>query len=350
MKIGIFGSSSDSQCKHLSNTLNNLGCETLIVESSSLNTGTSFAFDSKDFIYKGINTKSIDAWFLKYIMSPLPPAFMIDSEYYLYKDWFVEYMHKRERLGFEMSWLVSLSLRGVPLVNPPEHGSVIQLKPFQLAAANDVGLKIPRSLITNDAELVKDFIKEVQGVVYKPSMGGGLCHSFVEDDFKRLNDILKAPVTFQECVEGTCVRATIVGDEIVSSVTIESQYLDYRADPNYNSGKQQYKEIDLPDDIKEKTFKLLKDCGLLFSGVDFIVNENNEFIFIEANSSPIYLDIEEKMKHPITEKIANYLIKLAYAPELYKQSLSEAKRTKSFTSYGMPFNPDISIGGPYDKS
>ncbi len=349
MKIGIFGSQNDSQCIAVKQHLENLGAETVIVESQALNNGEPFSFDGDDFYYHGKSLKDVGAWYLRYISSPSAPVFSLENEYLLYRDWFIDYMRQRENSGFQLSLLLYLSLKGIPVVNPPEHGGVVQLKPFQLAAAKSVGLTIPKTLITNSPTQVKEFIKNVGNVVYKPSMGGGLCHIFVEEDYKRLDDITSSPVTFQECIDGTCVRVTIVGDKIISSVLIPSNYLDYRADPNYNSGGQTYEHVELPEEIMSACLKLLKTCGLLFSGVDFILRSDGKFIFIEANSSPIYLDIEQKTKDPISRELALYLIKIANYPNLYKESLNQAKRTKTFVSYAYPFNPDISIGGPYER-
>lgn len=348
MRIGIFGSASDAQCKAVKDKLERHGAEVIIVESQALNLGKACSFDGETFYYRGESLDDVGCWYLRFIMSPLPPSFFIEDNYYLYRDWFIEYMRRRERAGFQLSWLLYLALKGIPVVNPPEHGSVIQLKPFQLAAAKAVGLTIPKTLITNDPLLVKDFVNETGQVVYKPSMGGGLCHSFIENDFKHLNKITAAPVTFQEFVSGTCIRATFIGDELVSSVLLPSGYLDYRADPDYNAGKQIYHQVELPKEIMNQCITLLRNCGLLFSGVDFILRENGSFVFIEANSSPIYLDIENKTQVPISERLACYLLRLSSEPQDYYKAVESAGRTKSFVSYGLPFGTDISIGGRYD--
>ena len=348
MRIGIFGSKKDSQCITIKNILEKLGIEPLILECDDIHSGEDFSFDGNNFFYKNKSLADVGAWYLRYVISTFPPVFGLDYEYYLYKDWFIEYMRKRERFGFQLSMLMDFCSKNVPVINPPENGNVIQLKPLQLSLAKQVGLQIPKTLISNNPQKVKEFIQDIKDVVYKPSMGGGLCHSFEKDDFQRLDEIIKAPVTFQEKVKGTSIRATIINEEVVSCVSLPSDYVDYREDPNYTSGNQEYKEIELPKEIAKKTFKLLEKSGLVFSGVDFILNPEGEFVFLEANSSPIYLDIEHKTEVNISAKLATLLIHLANYPNQYKKFISQRKE-RSFVSYGLPFDPDISIGGNFDK-
>lgn len=175
MKLGIFGSEHDAQCQAVRAIAQRKGCEVVIVESQGLNLGQEAAFDGEDFSYGDIKLSDVGCWYLRYIMSCLPPAFEASGEYFLFSDWFTEYMQRRERQGFQLSALLALSLRGRPLVNSPEHGSVIQLKPFQLQAARAAGLECPKTLITNSPKRANAFIQEVEQAVYKPTMGGGLC-------------------------------------------------------------------------------------------------------------------------------------------------------------------------------
>lgn len=344
MKIGIFGSSDDVQCQALSQIIINKGAEVVIVESQALNEGKDVHFDGKNFYYQNQLLNDVKSWYLRYIMSPLPPAFEMSNRYYLFRDWFIDYMQRREKFGFQLSWLLSLKQSGIPIVNPPEHGSVVQLKPFQLHAAQNVGLNIPKTLITNNPTRVRKFVEEVGSVVYKPSMGGSLCRIVDQSTLQDLDLIIKAPVIFQKKEEGTSVRLTFVGNEMVSAVAIPSQSMDYRSDPVYSGGGQIYQRVSVPLEIIEKCRKLMQQCGLLFSGIDFIMKEDGSFIFLEANSSPIYMDIEQKTQNPITLKLADYLFKLGNEPEWYRDFNEETDLSKkSLLNYGNPFNPSLGI-------
>jgi len=333
VKFGIFGSEHDAQCQALRAILEKKGAQTVIVESQGLNMGFDSAFDGERFFYKGQDLSDVKCWYLRYIMSPLPPAFEMSEEYYLFSDWFNEYMHRRERFSFQLSWLLSLGFEGIPVVNPPEHGTVAQLKTFQLHAARKAGLTIPKTLITNNASRVRQFTQENCSVVYKPAMGGSLCRLLDTEVLSRIELIAASPVIFQEKIEGRSVRLTIIGNELVSAVAIPSDAMDYRADPAYSGGRQTYEPVEIPAPILESCLALMRSCGLCFTGIDLIQKADGSFVFLEANSSPIYLDIEQKTQTPITAKLAEYMFRIASEPH------KQPKKTESFLSYAYPFNP-----------
>lgn len=335
MKIGIFGSHEDAQCKLLAAALKRRSAQVVLVESASIHTGTEFSYKQGNYFYNGESLEDTACWFLRYVISPLPPRFRAGEEYVLFKDWFYEHMHRQERYSFQIAMLLSWGARGIPVVNPPENGGVLQIKTFQLDIAKNSGLEIPRTLVTNNKEQVLEFKKEVREVVFKPSMGGALCQPLDAKAEEELALVDQSPVIFQERVIGTPVRVTIVGDRVVSCVRIPSSQLDYRANPGYNEGNQMYLPEFLPDTTKKNCLEMIKNCGLLYSGIDFILQEDGRWVFLEANSSPIYLDIERKTGVSITDAIADYLLLLANEPERYKQATQQAARTRSFIKYAM---------------
>lgn len=154
----------------------------------------------------------------------------------------------------------------------------------------------------------------------------------------RLDQIVKSPVIFQSQVLGTSVRLTLIGEELVSAVSIPTSHMDYRQDPVYASGQQLYEKVMVPDELVQKCVTLMRACGLVFSGLDFIKRPDGSYVFLEANSSPIYLDIEQKTKTPITEKLVEYMLFLANEPSWYKERMNQAERPKSFLKYANPFS------------
>lgn len=335
MKIGIFGDPNDHQCKALAGVLYQRGVQPIVIDSGAIHQGGDFSYHDGDFFAQGQALQDVKAWFLRYVISPMPPAFRVNEEYILFKDWFTDYMHRQERYAFQLAMLLSWGARGIPVMNPPEHGGVLQIKPFQLDMARLVGLKTPQTLVTNDPERVRQFEEKVGEVVYKPSMGGALCEALDESALARLDLIQQSPVIFQERIRGTSIRLTIVGDKVVSSVRIPTDNLDYRNAPEYQTGQQVYEHQTCPGEIAVKSAQLMRKTGLLFSGIDFILQENGEWVFLEANSSPIYADIEKKMQAPITSAIADYLVLLANDPAHYKKLISQAARTQSFIKYAL---------------
>ncbi len=335
MKIGIFGSRQDAQCQILEKALKQRDAQVVLLESPAINQGEDFSYVDGHFYYQGHPIDDVQCWFLRYVLSPLPPIFRADEQYVLFIDWFNEYMHRQERYSFELAMLLSWGARGIPVVNPPEHGGVLQIKTFQLDVARQVGLNIPRTLVTNRKERVLEFRKEVGDVVYKPAMGGAVCRALDENAVKELDLLEASPVIFQEHVKGTGVRVTIVGEKVVSCVRIPSITLDYRENQAYKRGEQVYLAEHVTEDLTQKSLALMHACGLFFGGLDFILQENGRWVFLEANSSPVYLDIERKTQVSITDALADYLLLLANDPNRYQQALTQASRTKSFVKYAM---------------
>jgi glutathione synthase/RimK-type ligase-like ATP-grasp enzyme len=335
MKIGIYGSRADSQCQLLEKAITRRGAKVVLLDSSAITQGEDFSYANGNFIYQGSSLEEIGGWFLRFVMSPLPPFFRAEDQYVLFKDWFNEYMHRQECTSFELAMLLSWSARGIPVVNPPENGGVLQIKTFQLDVARQAGLTTPGTLVTNQKARVLEFQKTVGDVVYKPSMGGALCRVLDQSAIQELDSLAASPVIFQENIKGTGVRVTIVGEEVVSCVRIPSTTLDYRENPAYVHGDQIYVTEHLPEKIKEQSLALMRKCGLFFAGIDFILQEDGRWVFLEANSSPIYLDIERKTHAPITDALADYLLLLANDPDRYHQAVKQGDRTKSFIKYSL---------------
>lgn len=345
MRIGIFGSASDPQCKHLTNILQKKGAQVVLVESQGLNRGQTIAVENRSLFYQGQCLDDVGSWYLRYMMTPFPALFEQSDDYYLFSDWFLDYTHKRERYGMQLTWMLINAFKRVPVVNPPEHGICMQLKPVQLEAARDAGMDVPESLLTNDPQRVIAFKECVKDVVYKPSLSGGYCHRLDEHAMSRLDLLTKAPVLFQECIHGRSIRVTVVGADIVSSVYIPSETLDYRADPSYQQYQSTFQPFALPEDLKQKILVLLKSLALPFAGIDFLLTDDGTYYFLEANSSPIFLGIEQQTGHPITEKMADLLLSLANQPEGYYERMEQATRRESFLAYTLPFHVGRMVGG-----
>ncbi|MBF2052817.1 MAG: hypothetical protein IGS03_05045 [Candidatus Sericytochromatia bacterium] len=341
MKIGLIGSDDDGRCQALARFLNSQNAEVVWVHNRSLNQQKAWHFDGRDFYYQGQNLSPVAAWFMATYPPALPEAWTDYQDYYLYRDWYVDYMHKREHRGFFLAWLLSLGHRGVPVMNPPEHAIGMQLKPIELMLAAEEGLRTPRTLISNDPERVREFVASLPEVVFKPSLGGSLCRPVDEAVMQRLDQLRSAPVTFQERIQGTPVRLTLVDGEPVSCVKLLSDHLDYRNDPEYEAGRITYEQLSLPTEVLDACRRTVQRYGMLFSGIDLMHTAEGEYVFLEANCSPLYLDIELRAKDPITAELALALLRHANDPARYQQALAAGRQSRGFVSYAMPFGEDL---------
>ena len=307
MRIGIFGSPEDLQCQAVARELEVLGARPVIVDADSLSRGVPCSFEGTRSFHDGQRIDDIGAFYLRFIPAPYAPAVEEDGERVLHQDWFNGYMQERERASFYVAWLLNLVESGATLVNPPQAASVLQYKPLQLHALKLLGAPTPRTLITNDPARVKAFRTLVKEVIYKPLMGGAITRLLDDAALGKLDLIRRAPVIFQERIRGEDVRVMLVAGKVVSSVAIEVDALDFRDDETYASGRAGYHEVPLPEQIERWCVEAAKRCGLSFAGID-LKHHRGRWVFLELNSSPVYLDVELKLGHRISGAIARHLV------------------------------------------
>lgn len=310
MRVGIFGAEGDAQADHVARELGALGADVVLIRADALDVGLPLSKLGGRTFYQGAAVDDLQGFYLRAVPSAQAPCVQEDGELRLHADWYARSMQQRERSHFFIAWLLELQQRQVRLVNPPHAASVVQFKPFQLHALRTVGARVPRTLISNDPAAVRAFHSAVAQVIYKPLTGGA--HTRVLDDqvLDAIEAVRDAPVIFQERVDGDDLRVMLAGDDIVSSVAIRTpkQHLDFRADPVYATGEASYEEIRIPDEVQVLCRRAARMCGLAFAGIDIKRTPAGEWIFLELNSSPIYLDVELKLGHPISRAIAELVV------------------------------------------
>ena len=147
-------------------------------------------------------------------------------------------------------------------------------------------------------------------VIFKPLLGGAITRLLDAEMLSRLEQVRAAPVIFQQRIRGDDIRVILVGSEIVSAVALRTpiSYLDFRSDPIYSSGKASYERVRLPSDVAAICREAARACGLPFAGIDIKHTPEDDWFFLELNSSPIYMDVEQKMGDPISAALAEYLL------------------------------------------
>ncbi len=306
MRVGIFGTDDDPQVRAVALEVRALGADDVLIRADALDHGLPLSERDGRVLYRGVDLSDLEGYYLRSVPAPYAPAIERDDELVLYGDWFTSYMQQRERASYFVAWLLALQHRGVRLVNGPQAASVLQYKPFQLHALRAVGARVPTTLISNDAVAVRDFEREVGEVIFKPLMGGALTRRLAEVSDEELEAVAASPVVFQQRIVGDDVRVMLAGDDVVSSVAIRTpeQHLDFRDDPTYSGGHAQYEPVTLPVEVVEQARRAARACGLSFAGLDLKHTPDDEWIFLELNSSPIYLDVELKLGHRISRAIA----------------------------------------------
>lgn len=311
MRLALFGASNDPLTQALVTEIQAAGAEPLVIEYDALERGQAMTCDEDRLLYMGARVDEVDGALLRFIPAPSVPTVNKDGVLHLYEDWYVVFMQAREKAALYMSWLLQLELRGIPLVNPPQAGSVHQFKPFQLDVLRKLGAQVPRTLVTNDPEAAARFAAAVPDAIFKPVMGGALTRKLDDHARKNLPLIAASPVIFQERAPGVDVRVTMIGEKAVSCVVVDAPEgsIDFRAHAQYASGGGTYRNIEVPERVLTLCRQAMKACKLEFAGID-LRHQGDDWVFLELNSSPVYLDVERKMGHPISRELIAHLIRL----------------------------------------
>lgn len=178
-------------------------------------------------------------------------------------------------------------------------------KPLQLKLAKDLGVAIPPTLISNDPEAIIEFVQSHEKLIFKPVYGGAHAQPLTEShlESERLSLALSfSPVTIQQYIPGTNIRTYVIGESIYSA-EIRSSSLDFREDRDAH-----LIPIELPLLVQQQCLAIAKAFFLDWTAIDWRLKPNGEYIFLEANPSPMFLHFERQTGFPITQELVKLLI------------------------------------------
>ncbi|MFB8234956.1 hypothetical protein ACFC58_00170 [Kitasatospora purpeofusca] len=165
-------------------------------------------------------------------------------------------------------------------------------KALQLKVARETGLRVPRTLISNDPRAVRRFCAQLGGrVVVKavrasrraPLLTQRLRPEHLEPDER----IRLCPAIYQECVPGRRhLRVHVFGD-VVLAVAIESSDLDWRTDLDLAC-----RSCPLDDELGGQLLQIVRALGLRMGVIDLKfdgdvpvwlkINPQGQFLFAEG--------------------------------------------------------------------
>ncbi len=196
------------------------------------------------------------------------------------------------------------SFEGTVLTRP----SVLRMaenKILQLRYATDLGIRMPKSLITNSMDVSNEFI--LNDSIIKPlstgKVDGEVYFTHMITGITRRID--KTPIYLQEYISKSYeVRITIVKEKVYT-VKIEC---DDKVDWRKSYSTHRYSLIKCPHMVEEYCKKLMLKFGLKFSAIDFIVDTEGHWIFLEINPNGQWLWLEKSLNLDISSQIVHYLL------------------------------------------
>lgn len=179
-----------------------------------------------------------------------------------------------------------------------------QSKPAQLRAAAKVGVRIPRTLFSNDPNTIRQFVAACpNGAVYKTfgqSFWKGETYTasvfttaISLDDLPTSRLLQACPGIYQERIDKAYeVRVTCFGDHSIAA-RIDSMYRpDSRQDWRAALDRLPIRPHRLPDAIEVGCRSVMRALGLQFGCMDWIVTPEGEYVFLEVNEQGQFLWIE----------------------------------------------------------
>lgn len=210
-------------------------------------------------------------------------------------------------------------LKDVPWINHYTTIDTASNKPTQLFVANQTGMSVPDTLITNSPNDLLAFYDKHNGkVIYKP-LSINVVHSsdsetgFVyttrlnKEHLKELERVKTVPGIFQEEVSRkTEIRVTVVDDQFfVAEVNAaDPTQVDWRRGLGKGTSFRPYS---ISENLKTNVLKFMKAMDLRYGAFDFIIKPDGTEVFLEVNPQGAYLWLEECLGFPITSAIANAL-------------------------------------------
>ena len=295
--ILIIGSEDELHSKHVYNAIKSKRLDAEYFDSRKYPNSISLSYDEETNGYIKTDNKKI---YLKDIQGIYWRWFYGIKREYIEND-YVSNMIFRERTSALNSLFCSLKCNRV---NSYEAIELHKTKAYQLNILKENGIRIPKTIITNDKEsLIAFYENNNRNVIYKPVLGGAMTTRLTDNDLtvERLNELQMSPVQLQEFIAGVDIRVFAMGDEVFAA-EIQADTIDFREDK-----QAKIIPVELPENIKQDCLKVLKLLKLSYSGIDIRKTKDNDYVFIEANPAPMFIHFENITHYPITDKIIELL-------------------------------------------
>ena len=175
-----------------------------------------------------------------------------------------------------------------------------QEKPWQLQRVAQLGVKVPRTYVGNDAAQILAFCRAEPQAIFKPVYGGAHTERITEKHLAGehlARALTQAPITLQQYIDGTNIRTYAVGGQLFS-VELQSGDIDFRSDRGL-----QVQTLATPPHIAQQVQAIMPALSLNWTAIDWRRTPAGEYYFLEANPSPMFIGMEQLSGLPLTETL-----------------------------------------------
>jgi MvdC family ATP-grasp ribosomal peptide maturase len=206
-------------------------------------------------------------------------------------------------------------------VNEPRSDRQAESKLWQLRTAQEVGLVVPRTLMTNDPVQMKNFFREVNKKMVAKlltpiSVSMDAAPAFVHTSAVTSRDVAEgnllrhSPMVFQEQIpKARELRIAFVNGSMFVGAIDASGSNDGKVDWRLSSPAEvKWQRDEVPVEVSAKLRKLMSKLGLVYGAIDLIRTPGGEHVFLEVNSGGEWGMLERDLDYPISEAIADALL------------------------------------------
>jgi len=195
--------------------------------------------------------------------------------------------------------------KGALVVNLPAVIDLVNPKLYQLLIAKEIGFSIPKTIVSNDPDEIREFFGSVNGAMiakqhlpfaWRLKSGAiafpGTSRVFadqLESDFS----LSGSPLTYQEYIEIEHELRVIVFGRSIFAISQKrgnprvGDFCDVRWE------RLEGVHYDVNEQLSSMLFKYMEAMGLGYAAFDIAVTANDEFIFLESNECGQFLYLEE---------------------------------------------------------
>lgn len=202
-----------------------------------------------------------------------------------------------------MAFLRGLSVfESARWMNAPQATYLAESKPYQLFAARQLGFKVPRTLIGNDAaEIGRAFsppyvVKSLDTVLVRDGEDTLFTYTTIQKSQIQSESLRLAPAIAQEMIEPkTDIRVTVVGEKLFAASVLGNGGPisgDWRVMPKESLSYPDYK---LDAETDRRCRHMLDRLGLSFGAIDLAESDDGiQFIEINPTGEWAWLDNSER--------------------------------------------------------
>lgn len=189
------------------------------------------------------------------------------------------------------------SLKGLPWLNPLRKAYKGENKYYQMELANEIGLVMPETLISNDKQELLAFAKKYEKVLMKlmsqeiydlgdNDFRGFYTNVISEKELEKFGELEENPIVLQPYIEKAYeVRYTVVGNrhfvcKIDSQKSARAKY-DWR---RYDIPSTPHSAIEPPEEIRQMVTEMLSKLELEYGAFDFIVTPDEKWVFWKSTA------------------------------------------------------------------